>query len=238
VKGDPINKTDRGGLDEDPDYCQIYPDDPHCYPFYNPFGLGQPGGDPNIQGNSSGTIRVKLFASSDPRVTGVQNSLRTLREALKLDEKCMTWLSGGGFAGGVGGYDDILAALLGEKDFGVSADFRSAMTATVGSFDSAHWSVNAVSGTAGTDLPGGTLMTINAGGAFFGSNLSADNGRITGGTDLAKAFILVHELAHLTSAAGFADGDSGQPGTLGGQRQIDNNNLIHDKCQTTLDRFK
>jgi hypothetical protein len=92
-------------------------------------------------------------------------------------------------------------------------------------------SVNAVAGTSGTNLQAGSAMiTVNVDGAFFTATQPADSGRIGGGTDEAKAFILLHELAHLTDAAGFLRGDSGP------DRQLHNNDLVRANCQTTLDR--
>ena len=103
------------------------------------------------------------------------------------------------------------------------------MMVGVGSFSDAG--VNAVAGIAGTDLPTGTGLTVNLGGAYFQRGGTAGYGTtIAGGSDAAMAFILIHELAHLTGARGFLEGDSSvAPQTF-------NNQLVLDRCGGTVYR--
>jgi hypothetical protein len=48
--GDPVNESDPSGLDDRKvSYCDVYPDDPSCWPFYggpNPWGRTGGGGSP------------------------------------------------------------------------------------------------------------------------------------------------------------------------------------------------
>jgi hypothetical protein len=69
--------------------------------------------------------------------------------------------------------------------------------------------INAVAGVAGTTLLSGTSgLTVNSTGAFFNDDRGGGLGtNITGGTDAAEAFIVLHELAHLTGAVGFLPND-------------------------------
>ena len=124
-----------------------------------------------------------------------------------MDVDCCKWLQNN---------SSVIKTILGESqekgyvavgDFGVST-------------------ANAVAGVSGTDLETGySLLTVNLQGAFFNSDRSTDSGRIAGGSDEAKAFILLHEIAHLTQAAGFQENDSAPA------IQLANNDLVHDNCQ-------
>ncbi len=61
-------------------------------------------------------------------------------------------------------------------------------------------------------------------------------GNISGGSDLAKAFILLHELAHLDDANGFLGGDGGS--TAAAIANQNSNNLkVQQNCAKTLDLF-
>ncbi len=90
--------------------------------------------------------------------------------------------------------------------------------------------VNAVAGVGGTNLAPGTAgLTVNINGAFFNSTAGVGVGAdFHGGTDIAKAFILLHELAHLTGAKGFLDNDKSE------DRQRQNNLMILQHCRSTI----
>jgi hypothetical protein len=53
-------------------------------------------------------------------------------------------------------------------------------------------------------------ITVNLTGDFFSNSTSVLVGQnvIMGGTDAAKLFMMLHELAHLTGANGFLGGDN------------------------------
>jgi len=74
-------------------------------------------------------------------------------------------------------------------------------------------------------------ITINRTGAFFDSTNSTDNGRINGNSPRARIFIFLHEFGHIQGAVGFLS-DYNNPDA---GRQ--NNNLIHDHCKNTMNRF-
>jgi hypothetical protein len=93
--------------------------------------------------------------------------------------------------------------------------------------------VNAVFGNTGTNLGLNAGITVNANGAYFSSSVTVGVGvtGITGGTAAAQVFILLHELAHATGAAGFLDNDSDPT------RQAANNALVLQNCQKSIDFF-
>jgi hypothetical protein len=112
----------------------------------------------------------------------VQNSLRTLEAALSNDPDCNGWLKDNAM---------VVNYLLGNVP---GIDLRVG----VGNFSNPN--VNAVAGSTGTNLPPSiAVITVNLEGAFFKSSaptgIDGMNGTILGGTDAAKAFILLHELA-------------------------------------------
>ena len=143
--------------------------------------------DGALEGGPSPTdeiIRIEGFSTTSASAIGVQNSLRWIRAALEQDADCSGWLNGN---------SEVITTLLGE------GPESSVVYAGVGKFSDP--TVNAVAGIGGTNLPDGSaLLTVNTEGAFFNSDALTDSGRTKGKTDVAKAFILLHELAHLTQA--------------------------------------
>jgi hypothetical protein len=93
--------------------------------------------------------------------------------------------------------------------------------------------ISAFSG-ASADAPGQAL-TVNNGGAFFNGfapgrgQLTVGPDAIPGGTPRAQAFILLHELGHITSVLRPDLGDSGAGKA--------NDRDIRDHCKKTLESF-
>jgi RHS repeat-associated protein len=232
VNDDPGNFNDPRGLflpadsDDGPDevdlgigagdsFCFLFPTYPSCNPFAGTIGPSTQGGGKNS------TITVANYTRTSSQAIGVQNSLRFLGAELLQDPTCSNWLTGN---------QNVISTLVGT---GPNNSYVG-----VGNFSGTGNSVvNAVAGVGGTNLPAGSLLTVNLNGAYFNANVSTGYmGNIAGGTPLAQAFILLHELGHLTQAAGFQDNDS--PSTPAGQaNQNSNNLLVEQNCAKTLDFF-
>lgn len=194
-------------------------DDNGTYILYDTACPTSGGDGPSTQGTSTGpTIKISNVSTTSNQAILVQNGIRWIREALKDDEKCAEWLSGGGSLK-IG-----FAFILGELD-------STKMAVGVGTFDTP--TTNAVAGTSGTDLaPGSMSITVNTGGAFFSGNVTTGLGvSIPSATDAARVFILLHELAHSFGAVGFNQADGGN-----GDAQKFNNTLVLDKCGALVDR--
>ena len=160
------------------------------------------------------------WSNTSVKALAVQNSLRFVQAALKDDPACSDWL---------GGADASISAILGANPLGRNF---------IGAADLDQKGVNAFQGNSGTDLGDGIAsITVANNGAFFNSDVGVGDGvqGITGGTDAAKAFILLHELAHFLGAARFQSPDGG---TDNKQAQIDNNELVQEKCSNTIGKFK
>jgi hypothetical protein len=100
----------------------------------------------------------------------------------------------------------------------------------VADFDPAY---AAFTGTAGSDIPVGmAAIVVNNGSAFFRSGYSVNQGKITGGTALAQAFILLHELAHAVDADGFLPDRDDRHAGMSNDRKIEQN------CDKTLRNFQ
>ncbi len=96
---------------------------------------------------------------------------------------------------------------------------------------------NAETGNFGT----GYTITVNTMGAFFQRSVplgfadrhASDLKALTGGTDAAQRFVLLHELAHFFQAQGFGDDfDLNHPNDVSLQEK--NNDLLWDKCSKTI----
>jgi hypothetical protein len=231
-----VNHHDRRGLevDTDEDGCVWDPEtqtlsctegqqedpcnDPAWYQFCNLDGgwgntsggsAGNEAGVPtggDTQGAAAGPIQINNWTSTSLQAVGVENSLRWIESQIGQYTDCDKWLSGNGAV-----IDTILnQGLVGVGNFG----------ATPGTI------TNAVAGVGGTNLTNGALLTVNLSGAYFSSSAPVGNlvPGINGGSDQAKLFILLHELAHLTQAANFQPGDN----TTALQNQ--NNSLLLNNC--------
>lgn len=123
----------------------------------------------------------------------------------------------------------MISQILG--DVPNQSDGSSRNLVGVGAFSDLQ--VNAVAGTAGTNLASGTAaITVSLDGAFFRrGSVGIDVIDMEGGTDVAKGFILLHELAHLTGAFGFEDNDRAE------DVQGRNNVKVQVMCGRTLLRL-
>jgi RHS repeat-associated protein len=111
-----------------------------------------------------------------------------------------------------------------------------------GLFSSAMTVMGSATGIVDTRNPGGVVnamtgvganqvgIALNQQGAFFSSSVTTNNGRISGNTDRARVFILIHELAHFNQVPGFLS-DRGNPGA-----GTSNNSTINEHCRRTLGR--
>lgn len=136
------------------------------------------------------------------------------------DEKCRNWLMQSIF----GGNKDLLSASFGAL---------SVMTAVA--------EITPDDGTQGPNalmnfrnLPGVDVV-LNSAGAYFSASVSVGFGygaSIRGGTDRAKAFILLHEFAHKIGVISFDHNDG-----CSRNAQISNNNAIGTNCAKTLGGF-
>jgi RHS repeat-associated protein len=184
------------------------PDDPT---WQQCFGLPS-----STQGTgTSKQIKVSNYQTTSPKATGVQNALRWIQSELPNDATCDSWLHNNSF---------VIDLVLGNNP---DVKFQTG----VGDFSDP--TVNAVFGNTGTNLGLNAGITVNANGAYFSSSVTVGVGvtGITGGTAAAQVFILLHELAHATGAAGFLDNDSDPT------RQAANNALVLQNCQKSIDFF-
>ncbi len=160
-------------------------------------------------------LTVKGLSTTSVKAVTVQNDLRWLQQAILDNSDCAKWLNGSTSA---------INYMLNTPGSGATA-----MMVGVGSFSPSG--DNAAAGTGGTNLtPGSMLITVNVNGAFFKPGPSTAVGYgvpswITGGTDAAKALILLHELAHDLGAAGFDQNDGDNPAA-----QAANNSLVMQNC--------
>lgn len=130
-----------------------------------------------------------------------------------IDPKCENWLTGGT----VKDLEDL---------------FDSAMS-IIGSADTIKDTrnpdivANGITGVGANQVG----IALNKQGAFFNADVTTNNGRISGNTDRARVFILIHELAHFNQVPGFqSDRGNAKAGT-------GNNNMIQKYCGTTLKRY-
>jgi hypothetical protein len=227
VMNDPVNLYDPPGLFISTANPPPSPDPPPTsMPSIGGSGLG--GGDDTLTPENSagkeisvgagiaGSARISItnFTTSSLTAVGVQNSLRWLKQALLADQTCSDWLVNNQL---------VIDQLLGDAP---------GTTTIVGVGNFSDPAVNAVAGVGGTNLAPGTAgITVNLTGAYFNSALSAGYGtNIQGGSDAAKALILVHELAHVTGANGFLDNDNNP------SAQTQNNHMLLERCGKTIHR--
>jgi hypothetical protein len=160
---------------------------------------------PSVAGESSGPVSITNWTNQGKQAQIVQNDLNWIGAQISQFPTCDSWLSANSPLGGI---SDAILTMLGQNpSSGVTQDLVG--VGNIGS-PSSNNVINAVAGTDGTSLPPTALVaiTVNLGGAFFNSSVPTGVTGITGGTQQAQLLILLHELAHLTNAAGFIPGDS------------------------------
>jgi hypothetical protein len=225
TRGDPVNRADPRGLDDcDADICV----DVWGWSWGGPFEGMSPaqeeyclaqmeqclGQAAQAQGGGGGLLMIANFTTAGAQAQAVQNSLRWIEAQIGSFPICDNWL------GGNDNVTNIINTLLGQT--------ATVTTDSVGVGNFNNPAVNAVYGTAGTNLPtnGTALLTINVNGAYFNKNAAVGPGAvgINAGSSQAQLFILLHELAHATDAAGFQENDIGQA------IQAQNNQLLMQNC--------
>ena len=219
-------------------YALIY----NCFFFQQ--GCPWGGGIINTQGQgASGAMAVSNFSNSGTKQDTIRLDLEKLEGYLSNDPGCESWLAGG--LNGPNGtlYGLIGDSLIGDNNFGYgdlytvysNGGSQDYTTAAFGGWKNADNSLIA-------GLPSGTLLTVNASGAFFnatapGGTLTVGAGNYTGGTPQAQAAILIHELAHLTGAAGFVDDASGSP-AQNRANVIANDARVAEHCGGLINAFQ
>lgn len=175
------------------------------------------GGGPSTQGGAgTGVMNIANYTTEGVQALTVQNDLRWLQVAIAQDPTCDGWL---------GGSWNAINYMLDAPGSGATM-----MAVGVGAFPGG---TNAVASNTGTNLPDGVLITVATNGAFFNAGANPGFGLpgwVAAGSNAVQAEILLHELAHDLSAAGFqADGplQNGNPNVAA---QTANNGLVMEKC--------
>jgi hypothetical protein len=157
----------------------------------------------------------------------IGSALKKLLDVLDSDPDCLAFLGSKGISA-----MDALRVVY-ESAYGQVTYGQATMLPT--KKDDGKWSItNAL-----TFGPYPSLVTVNTVGAFFNStytsqatgtlNLTTDRGRITGGTERAQEFILLHELGHITKAT--RDDAHNQP-------LVDANDKdLEGHCKKTINSF-
>ncbi|MBZ5570209.1 MAG: hypothetical protein LAN64_20510 [Acidobacteriia bacterium] len=172
-------------------------------------GAGRGGGGGGGGGEAS-TLQVTRLQKSGADFDKVQNRLDDV--VRDIDTDCLKFLQSKG--NNLGSY---VSDLLSNELLGVA------------NFDT---SIAAFTGSGGTSLsPGDAAIVINDGSAFFSSDFTIDQGKLTGGSARAQTFILLHELAHALNARDF------QPDLNNKKAGKDNDKLIEQNCDKTLRQF-
>lgn len=140
----------------------------------------------------------------------IENTLRWIREALADDPDCARWLKG------AQDYSDNLL----KHQLVAHGEFEASMAA--------------FTGIRGSDLPEGyAAIMVNGVGAFFRPRFTLANGLIEGGTDRARAFILLHELAHGLLPPQNFENDFGDSAA-----QVRNDAKVLANCSKTIQRVR
>jgi RHS repeat-associated protein len=154
-------------------------------------------------------VSVKNLSKTGNNQTFIENTFRWISAAVADDPDCSGWLKGAQSYI----HDLLNNSLVAHGEF----------TSTVAAFT--HIT--------GSDVPEGyAAMVVNDTGAFFKEGFTLANGTINGGTDLARVFILLHELAHGLDVEGF-EHDFGDKAA--GAR---NDAKVLEKCAKTLNRLR
>jgi RHS repeat-associated protein len=192
----------------------------------------------NTQGQgASGPISVPNFSNSGTKQDTIRLDLQKLEGYLVNNPDCETWL-----AGGLNGpIFSLIGGLIDSNNFGYgdvnnSSGSQDYTTAAFGGWRNADGSLIA-------GLPVGTQLTVNSSGAFFnatapGGTLTVGAGNYTGGTPQAQAAILIHELAHMTGAAGFVDDASSNDPAQNRRNVIANDALVGQHCGGLINAFQ
>lgn len=181
--------------------------DPFFVEYY-PYIANNPGGG---GGTSKSVVTVTALTKSGPQYNQAASVFKQV--STDIDPQCLNFLQSGGQ-----NVKTFISDLLSEQMLAV-ANFNT--------------SIAAFTGTAGTNIPAGTAaIVINGTSAFYSSKYTVDQGKITGGTPEADAFIILHELGHALDAKGFLP-DNNNPSAVAA-----NDQLIAQNCKQTLAKFQ
>jgi hypothetical protein len=178
-------------------------------PFFRPCGSGGGG-----SGGGNTTVNITNLSKTNAKAVDVQNGLRWIGAWLAegFDPDCNSWLTNN-----LGSIQTLLGLTAGS----------STMYVAVGNFS--NNSVDAIAGVAGTDLaPSTALLTVNANGAYFNAGYTIAGTSYQSSTAMGDVLILLHELAHLTLAAGFVGNDNNTSDAAS------NNRLVLQHCTKTV----
>jgi hypothetical protein len=238
TRGDPVNRYDptglmdsltcgSGGYEEDEDGveedCAVWqPDscllliDGQVSPFCGNMQAGQ-----FLQTFAGPTkIAVTGYSRTGAKGNTITNDLNDILNQV-LTGGCATWLTNEGVS-----VSQLINALETSVSGGPSYGYGTLSSNTTAAFVG---TMN-TDGTPISGLPGDSSITVNSNGACFNSGYTVGSGntQYNGGTLQAQIFILIHELAHLSGAAGFQS-DAGNPSAV-----ASNNALVQKNCGSQI----
>jgi hypothetical protein len=193
-------------------------------PWFQPEGGGQ-GNNGAIQ-----VLNVTSFSTTGANQTTILSVYQKISAALPSYTTCNGWAQGSGDFQGISG-----------------ASFIQTMTQNTlfghGSFDAVHLNTSAITGTLGTTgIPTGIITAVNDNSAFFNATTTNGQGQTltfevgprayTGGTLKAQAFILLHELGHGITIAGFQH-DNGIP-----KAGKANDQMVDQNCRNLIEGIR
>ncbi len=179
------------------------------FTVYMPYMVASPGGGGGS--NKVSLLTVTALAKSGRQYDQAASTFQKI--SANIDPNCLAFLDSGG--------QNVKSYI---------SDLLSSNLLAVGDFTA---SVAAFTGTAGTTIQAGfAAIVVNRLSAFYYNTYKVDQGKITGGTSQADAFILLHELGHALSAKGF------QPDYNNNSAGASNDKLIEQNCSKTLAKFQ
>jgi len=229
VAGDPVNFVDPWGLflaaPEEVELARLPMQAVVPWSWIAGGGGGGGGYDPEDDAERTGgaTSHRKLIVDNLSKEGPEQGAiLGRLRELLEIiDSECERWL-GSGFRP----YVETLLGVTTGRPYIAHGVFRNRPF------------IAAFTGTGQTNIPADyAAVVINDQGAFFrrrapGGGVFEVGGKYVGGTTVAQAFILLHELAHGVGAPGVKP----DYGNMEAGRR--NDKLVLKHCNRTLEKFR
>lgn len=230
VLGDPVNKTDASGLDDEKDFCQIYPGHPVCGPFFP-----QPGGPPPVEPQSSDS-ETQVGAHSDRQgkkralsgLYSISGSHKIAGEQCKRFFEALSPGHGEAVAAQVRSVASVVASSAYIYD-GPSSSTPLTEDAFPGAAGDGDTTVGEWFRRRGSNAHG--LSQVNGGAIFLvldeWEGLLSSMGEGTGASSYGRG-LLLHELLHKSAISGgfshqqiiAALRDSGAPGGILGQEDI------------------
>jgi hypothetical protein len=175
-------------------------------------------------------LNVTNFLTTGPNQTTILNVYQKILAGLPSYTSCNNWAQGTGAFQGISG-TSFIQTMTQNTLFGH------------GSFDALHINTSAITGTGGTTgIPAGIITAVNDNSAFFNATTTNSQGQTltfevgprsyTGGTLRAQAFILLHELGHGISIAGFQH-DNGVP-----KAGKANDKMVDQNCRSLIEGIR